>query len=172
MRLLGFLPCCGHRKDKVKDDENAQEGAALLPPQREESIISADGLSGNYGATDQGLTDEQRLRIEAIGRQVGGHMLPINALPPGPGKNSPSLNRNTARAPSPSATSHSRESSRPSSPSPLRPETSPPDGVLRSPEKEDDGVVRKTLFAGGGGGTSNRKTSGRGKGKTRGKGRK
>ncbi|WRT66706.1 uncharacterized protein IL334_003668 [Kwoniella shivajii] len=166
MGLLDFLPCCGPRKDKRKDVESTSEAANLIPPPREESIISADGLAGGYGAVEQGLTDEQRLRIEAIGREVGSHMLPIQSLPPGQ-RTSPSLSRNSARAISPS----SRDSSRPSSPSPLRPETSPPDGVMQSPEKEaDDGVVRKTLFAGGG--MNSRKTSGRGKSKARGKGKK
>ncbi|WWC88973.1 uncharacterized protein L201_003888 [Kwoniella dendrophila CBS 6074] len=179
MGLFDFLPCCGPRKEKLKDIENNQEAASLLPPQREESIISADGLTGGYGATEQGLTDDQRLRIEAIGRQVGGHMLPIHSLPPGQRTTSPSLSKNNSTShnnvrPS-SPNPNSRESSRPSSPSPLRPETSPPDGIMQTPEKEenqdDDGVVRKTLFAGGSGAGS-RRTSGRGKGKSRGKGRK
>ncbi|WWC69856.1 uncharacterized protein I206_103799 [Kwoniella pini CBS 10737] len=178
MGLFDFLPCCGPRKDKIKDVENGGENASLLAPQREESIISSDGLigNGNYGSTEQGLTDEQRQRIEAIGRQIGGHMLPINSLPPNQIiKTSPSINKNSIKT-------NSRESSRPSSPSPLRPDTSPSDGILRSPnkgeqqeEEDDDGVIRKTLFAGGGGGgggTNNRKISGRGKGKIRGKGRK
>lgn len=50
----------------------ASESATLLPPARAESIISADSLTG-YGATEQqhGLTDEQRTRMAAIGREVG-----------------------------------------------------------------------------------------------------
>ncbi|WVW84296.1 hypothetical protein I302_106327 [Kwoniella bestiolae CBS 10118] len=168
MGLFDFLPCCGPRKEKKNDGDAVQESASLLPPAREESIISADGLgTGNYGAIEQGLTDEQRLRIEAIGREVGGQMLPIQSLPPGHSQRaSPSLSRHNAHDPAPS----SRDSSRPSSPSPLRPETSPPDGIMQTPEKDgEEGVVRKQLFAGG---MSNRKISGRGKGKTRGKGRK
>ncbi|KAK8864719.1 hypothetical protein IAR55_001973 [Kwoniella newhampshirensis] len=168
MGIFAFLPCCGPRKEKVKDVEAGAESTTLLPPAREESIISADGLAGGYGATEQGLTDEQRTRIEAIGREVGNHMLPIHSLPPGQ-RSSPSLSKtSTSRARAPS--SSSRSSSRPPSPSPHRPETSPPDGALQSPEREDeDGVVRKQLFVGGGG---TRKTSGRGRGKGRGKGRK
>ncbi|WWD03199.1 hypothetical protein V865_001247 [Kwoniella europaea PYCC6329] len=172
MGLFDFLPCCGPRKDKVRDVESqTQENSTLLPPPaREESIISADGLVGNYGATEQGLTDEQRMRIEAIGREVGNHMLPIHSLPPGSNlqiqRSSPSLPKPNGGAPS------SRDSSRPSSPSPMRPDTTPPDGILRSPDRPeregaDDGVVRKMLFAGGGNMTG-RKVSSRGKGKSRG----
>ncbi|OCF60841.1 hypothetical protein L486_00482 [Kwoniella mangroviensis CBS 10435] len=159
MGLLDFLPCCGPRKDKVRDVESqTQENSTLLPPPaREESIISADGLVGSYGATEQGLTDEQRMRIEAIGREVGNLQIQ---------RSSPSLPKPNGGAPS------SRDSSRPSSPSPMRPDTTPPDGVLRSPDRPggegaDDGVVRKTLFAGGGNMTG-RKVSSRGKGKSRG----
>lgn len=49
----------------------ASESATLLPPARAESIVSADSLVG-YGATEQhGLTEEQRTRVAAIGREVG-----------------------------------------------------------------------------------------------------
>ncbi|WWD16967.1 hypothetical protein CI109_101401 [Kwoniella shandongensis] len=178
MGFFDFLPCCGPRKEKVKDLESGHaETSTLLPPAvREESIISADGLTGGYGATtEQGLTEEQRTRIEAIGREVGNHMLPIHSLPPGQ-RSSPSLSkRSTSMVRAPSTSSQS--SSRPPSPSPHRPETSPPDGSIQSPDRqrsqdEDDGVVRKQLFVGGGGGGA-RKTSGRGgRGKGRGKGRK
>ncbi|WVF71112.1 hypothetical protein IAT40_005909 [Kwoniella sp. CBS 6097] len=203
MGIFDFLPCCGPRKDKVKDVESTAEAANLLPPAREESIISADGvgvgLTGGYGSTEQGLTDEQRLRIEAIGRQVGNHMLPIHSIPPAQ-RSSPSLSKHSHsqshRALSPSqsrsrSTSVSAEgsiesSSRPSSPSPMRnrPDSSPAgmnlaaDGTgNRDGRDEDDGVVRKTLFAGGGGGGGNggggRKVSSRGgRGGKRGKGRK
>ncbi|WVR06731.1 hypothetical protein IAU60_003765 [Kwoniella sp. DSM 27419] len=172
MGIFDFLPCCGPRKEKIKDVEQSPETTSLLPPPREESILSADGLGGGYGATnEQGLTDEQRLRIEAIGREVGNHMLPIHSLPPGQ-RTSPSLSRDrSARAPSPGSHSAASSPSRPSSPSPMRPETSPPGGMMQSTERgevEDD-VVRKTLFAGGGG--MRKGPAGRGKGK-RGKGRK
>lgn len=93
MGFFDIFSCCGSRRDKLKDPEpvsyhvirmeprnlwltdgvlnQASESATLLPPARAESIVSADSLTG-YGATEQhGLTEEQRTRVAAIGREVG-----------------------------------------------------------------------------------------------------
>ncbi|WVN87718.1 uncharacterized protein L203_102909 [Cryptococcus depauperatus CBS 7841] len=164
MGFLDFLLCCGHRKDKDKNIDPTQDTATLLPPNRPDSIVSADSLT-NYGATEQqGLTEEQRVRIAAIGRQVGSHMLPVSTSP-------------NARTGSPRRLSASSVgSSRPPSPSPQRPDTTPPDGRLRTSVStdttrifEEDGgedVVRKNLFTGGNLGNGAKK-KGKAKSKTK-----
>ncbi|ODN97939.1 hypothetical protein I350_07576 [Cryptococcus amylolentus CBS 6273] len=167
MGFLDFLPCCGPRKDKVKDSE-AVDTATLLPPTRPESIVSADSLA-NYGATEQqGLTDEQMARIAAIGRQVGNHMLPVSTSP-----------QNRTSSPIRRLSTSSIGSSRPPSPSPERPDTNPLDGKIQSSasgetlKPEGDEVVRKNLFAGGnlggGGGKGKKGKKNKGKGKKNGK---
>ncbi|WVQ80156.1 hypothetical protein IAT38_002261 [Cryptococcus sp. DSM 104549] len=179
MGFFDFLPCCGPRKEKVS--EPAPETASLLPPPRAESVVSADSFAGNgnYGAAaeTQGarLTKEQQDRLEAIGREAGSHMLAVqNSSPSQP--RTATLQRTRSHS--------SLSSSRPPSPSPHRPDSSPPGGAMQpSPSPaalappEDDGVVRKNLFVGGGPGQGqgNRKASGngkRGKGKGKGKGKK
>ncbi|KAK4685087.1 hypothetical protein P7C73_g5064, partial [Tremellales sp. Uapishka_1] len=159
MGLFDFFPCCGpRRKDKLDNDEQLAESSSLLPHRGPASIISQE----NYGTLadlnePKGLTGEQRLRIEEIGREANNHMLPIHLTPkPHHSPQKPSL-------------SPSSSSSRPSSPSPLRPETSPPGGTMRSPEPEegDEQVVQKTVFLGGLGDRGSRKAS-RGRGRGRG----
>lgn len=95
-------------------------------------------------------------------RSSSGQYQPTNGIP----------RTGTITPPSESAGPSSVASSRPSSPSPLRPDTSPPGGVMTvSDGGEGDGegegkVIRKQVFMGGMGSTRGR---GRGRGKSKGK---
>ncbi|ORY26344.1 hypothetical protein BCR39DRAFT_541392 [Naematelia encephala] len=187
MGILDWFPCCGPRR---KDDESSTllpPSSSLTAPNRPESIISSSdtGLANGYGSVDRGgvgggMTEERRRRIEEISRDVGSQMLPIHL--PLPRNQPPSPTQPSQTHPSashPATSTSSTTSSRPSSPSPLRPETSPPGGVLRTPEaseygeaaKDEDGVVRKTLFLNPPGGSGGRRVSGRGRGRGRGRGK-
>ncbi|GFZ46961.1 hypothetical protein JCM24511_04187 [Saitozyma sp. JCM 24511] len=187
MALLDWLPCCGARRKQDKDAESTAESATLLPPPRDASILSleagygaVDTASIGAGASNGGLSGEQRARIEEIGREVGSQMLPIHGTIQRSSHPSP-LSRPADPSVAPSTSSAS--SSRPSSPSPLRPETSPPGGTMRTPEPaesagaagdDSEGVVRKTVFLGGltaGAGGPRKSSAGRGRGKGRGRGR-
>ncbi|KAL1405871.1 hypothetical protein Q8F55_007550 [Vanrija albida] len=197
MGLFDFLPCCG-KAPAVKDDEvTAADTDPLLAPGNE--IQSQDG----YGAVSMsaapeasgGLNASQRARIAEIGREAGGHMLPITHASRA-ATTSPGVRR--------AATSGTASpASRPASPVPGVPAESPviPPSPLAetSGANEDDTpvasgattpahvpeavvgsaeVVHKTLFAGGGapparGAKANNGNGGnaRGGGKNRGRGR-
>ncbi|WVQ81836.1 hypothetical protein IAT38_003963 [Cryptococcus sp. DSM 104549] len=168
---MGFLDlfsaCCGPRKGKSPVSAPAPETSSLLPPRtREESIISSDGATGSYGATER-LTDEQKLRIETIGREAGTYMLPIQSLPR---HAYTSISRGSVTNPQ---SLSSASSSRPPSPSPVRGHATSPGALPHGEgEEKDDGVVRKQLFVGGGGmGLGTRKTSGGGGKRKKGKGK-
>lgn len=164
MGFFDYLPCCGPRKKPASASPHTDpEAAALLPPPREASIISDTGygsIGGEGGIGPSNLSHEQKKRIEDIGRAAGNHMLPITTV-------------RTLPSPTPrQQSSSSASSSRPSSPSPMRPETSPPDGMMRTSDLEragddpDGAVVRKTLFAPG-----TRSVSSRSRGRGRGRGK-
>ncbi|WOO83369.1 uncharacterized protein LOC62_05G006893 [Vanrija pseudolonga] len=82
MGLFDFLPCCGKRAVAVKDDEVvAADTDPLLAP-GSDSISNQDGygavaMSAAAPESSGGLNASQRARIAEIGREAGGHMLPI-----------------------------------------------------------------------------------------------
>ncbi|ORX35548.1 hypothetical protein BD324DRAFT_630604 [Kockovaella imperatae] len=199
MGFFNFLPCCGPRKKERQDSSSTNESTSLLPPAREASILS-DGTHngqgpGMYGSLEptplNGLTGEQRARIEEIGREATNQMLHITALPPrhpsGQSRHtSTTTPGGTASDPFDNSTApSSRSTSRPPSPSPVR--TKEDSGMLRTStlESEEGGgghtaagvvmaedgvqVIRKSLFGPGGPGLApgrdaSRRTSGRGRG--------
>jgi len=193
MGFFAFLfSCCGPREKPSQDKASIAESERLLRgPPREGSVLSSD-TARDYGAltlldgpVPGGLTDEQRRRIDEIGREAGGYMLPISSKShPSPhssrhGHSSRTPLLPNQALPDPPETS-STTSSRPSSPSPMRPETSPPGGTLlpqvdgAADGDAEGNVVRKSLFGPAGlsvaPGRGDRKAS-RGRIRSRGRGK-
>lgn len=58
------------------EEDRDRESATLLNPNHDrDSILSAEPSGGHYGAVEQqhsGLTEEQRDKIDRIGKEVGG----------------------------------------------------------------------------------------------------
>ncbi|KIR68018.1 hypothetical protein I312_104868 [Cryptococcus bacillisporus CA1280] len=172
MGFFDYIPCCGPRKGKAPSSTSPtrENNPLLLPITHEESIISADGPQG-YGSTER-LTDEQRVRIETIGRETGTYMLPIQSLPP---RSHLSMSRTSTIPRSLSSGPSSRPSSPPLAQSGDQDQSSPLEEtkILDGDEKHGD-VVRKTLFANGTPmNLGARKTSaGKGRGKAKSKSKK
>ncbi|WVN86220.1 uncharacterized protein L203_101381 [Cryptococcus depauperatus CBS 7841] len=185
MTVFDFLFCCGARKDKLPPSRPGSptvETVSLLHPRQNGSILSSEGGMSpvGYGAVvieggGERLTEEQRERIKTIGREVGTYMLPIESMPP---RSHLSISRASTTPLSTSSTRSSPSSSDIFSPIMMGhvPEPSNRIGGEKTPRAEqnvlgsgeENGVIRKTLFAGGAPLTlGGRRTSGRGK--TRGK---
>jgi hypothetical protein len=80
--------CCGKRDKAVStpphpsiklilQEARDEESATLLNPNQDrDSILSAEPAGGHYGAIEpaphSGLTEEQRDKIDKIGKEVGG----------------------------------------------------------------------------------------------------
>ncbi|KAL1405227.1 hypothetical protein Q8F55_008852 [Vanrija albida] len=180
MGWLNIFACCVRREHDNVDASSETE--TLVAPSRLRLVTQQDGygtMSMDTGSSPPrtGLTDEQRARMTEITRVAGSHMRPIDDArrsslsfpsrvtsssgpPPGLALSAldpADLGLGAPPGPEPSSATPSPLSSRTSSPSPSRPDSSPPGGVMRASRSSSsasgnsvdaNGVVRKSIFNG------------------------